>query len=103
MKIFLLSALVALGFASVLDGTKQSKIDLGYPLLTIQAKNGFIACAYIDTKTCDKTKEACAIVSGVKTHQDMLSRPLKAVSKKAFELGLRVGMSGEEALKLLKK
>ncbi len=83
-------------------GLVKRKIDLAYPLLTVKGSKGFLACAYIDSKVCDKTKEACAIVSGVKNHNDMLSRKIIAASKKAIKLGIKIGMTGKEAILLLR-
>ena len=84
------------------DGLSKEKIHLGRPLLIVKGSKGFLACGYINVDVCNKTGEACAIVSGVKTHDDMLEKELKAVSRKAEELGLKVGMKGSEALDLLR-
>ncbi|WP_133468906.1 YunC family protein [Paraglaciecola marina] len=84
------------------DGLEKQKIDLKLPLLTVQGEKGLLACAYVDVATCEKTGEACAIVSGVKTHDDMLSRPVVALSSAAEALGVTKGMSGAEALALLR-
>lgn len=81
---------------------KREKIDLTLPLLTVQGNKGVLACAYVDVGTCDKTGEACAIVSGVKNHQEMLARPIVAVSIAAKALGIEPGMSGAQALELLR-
>jgi uncharacterized protein YunC (DUF1805 family) len=37
-------------------------------------------------------------VTGVKTHDAMLSAEIKAVSTEAARLGVRIGMKGEKAL-----
>lgn len=81
---------------------KRERIELQLPLLTIQGSKGLLACAYVDVKTCEKTGEACAIVSGVKTHDDMLQRPVTQVSKAARQLGVETGMSGAQALHILR-
>jgi len=44
----------------------------------------------------------CAIVTGVKTHDEMLSAEITAVSQEAAKLGVRVGMQGEEALAIFR-
>jgi uncharacterized protein YunC (DUF1805 family) len=49
-----------------------------------------------------RADEACAIVSGVDTHNDMLTATIKAVSKDATKLGIKVGMTGAEAMELLR-
>lgn len=76
--------------------------DLAKPLLIIKERNGFLACAYINPETCDKTGEACAIVSGVNSHDDMRKAKVIAVSTAAGELGITIGESGHQALEKLK-
>jgi uncharacterized protein YunC (DUF1805 family) len=77
-------------------------IQLGLPLLIIKGSKGFLACGYINVEVCNKTGEACAIVTGVKTHDDMLVAEIKAVSNEAEKLGLRIGMKGQEALEMFR-
>jgi uncharacterized protein YunC (DUF1805 family) len=84
------------------QGLDKGHIELGYPLLTIRGAKGFLGCGYINTKACDKTKEACAVVTGVNTHEDMLTAKVKAVSSMAQDLGIEVGMTGQEALSMLR-
>ena len=83
------------------DGCVRERIDLALPLLVIRARRGFLACAYIDLATCERTGEACARVSGVRTHEEMLDAAVQAVTPAAAALGVRPGMSGREALALL--
>jgi len=83
-------------------GLKKERIDLAYPLLIIKGSNGLLSCGYLNIDICDKNDEACAIVFGVKSHDDMLNAELKAVTRKAGKLGLRVGMKGQEALEILR-
>ena len=80
----------------------KERIELAAPLLIVKGRSGFLACGYINTDTCNDTGEACAIVSGVDTHDDMLKALVKAVSKDATELGIKVGMTGEEAIELMR-
>ena len=79
-------------------GLSREHIQLKLPLLIINGSKGFLACSYINVEACNKIGEACAIVTGVKTHDDMLSAEIKTVSNKAEKLGLRIGMKGLEAL-----
>ena len=67
-------------------------------VLMIRGGKGFLGCGYLSVATADKTGDALAIVSGVKTYDDMLTASVKAVSVAAAELGVAVGMSGKEAL-----
>jgi uncharacterized protein YunC (DUF1805 family) len=83
-------------------GLTKEQIQLGLPLLIIKGSKGFLGCGYINAETCNKTGEACAIVTGVKTHEEMLHAEVKAVSTEAARLGVRVGMKGEEALEIFR-
>ena len=82
------------------SGLERSQISLEAPLLIVKGSLGFLGCGYINTDPC--IDEACAIVSGVNTHNDMLKASVKAVSKDATELGVEVGMTGAEAMELLR-
>ena len=83
------------------DFTRE-RIQLQLPLLIIRGTKGFLACGYINVETCNKTGEACAIVTGVSTYEEMPNAEVKAVSTAAGELGARVGMKGEEVLSLFR-
>jgi uncharacterized protein YunC (DUF1805 family) len=84
------------------QGFTKEQIQLQLPLLIIKGSKGFLACGYINVETCNKTDEACAIVTGVKTHDEMLGAEVKAVSTAAEQRGARVGMKGEEVLSLFR-
>jgi uncharacterized protein YunC (DUF1805 family) len=84
------------------EGLIKEQIQLGLPLFVIKGSKGFLGCGYISIETCNKTGEACAIVTGVKTHDEMLDAEIKAVSQEAAKLGVRVGMTGEEALEFFR-
>jgi uncharacterized protein YunC (DUF1805 family) len=70
-------------------------------LLVIQGARGFIGCGYIKIETADKLNEAVALVTKVRSYDDMLNTPVIAVSEKARAIGIEVGVQGSEALKLL--
>ena len=82
------------------SGLETSQISLEAPLLIVKGSLGFLGCGYINVDAC--ANEACAIVSGVNTHNDMLKATIKVVSKDATELGIKVGMTGAEAIELLR-
>jgi uncharacterized protein YunC (DUF1805 family) len=84
------------------DGLTKEKIALKLPLIIIKGTKGFLACGYVNVETCNKIDEACAIVSGVNTHDDMLQAKIKLVSDKAKELGIKEGMTGSEAVELMR-
>ncbi len=70
-------------------------------MLMINGSRGMLACGYIKLETADKLGDALAIVTGVSCYNDMLKKPVVAVSKAATELGIKEGMTGEEALNFL--
>ena len=72
------------------NGYDRERIDLTKPLLIVKGKKGFLACAYINAQACDKIGEACALVTGVSNHDDMLVTKIHAVSQKAADLGVQV-------------
>jgi uncharacterized protein YunC (DUF1805 family) len=101
-KVALLTLVFALSIPSISSGEKSMNDELRYdltkPLLIIKGKNGFLACAYINPETCNKTGEACAIVSGVNDYDDMKKAKIIAVSESAERLGVKVGDLGQKAL-----
>lgn len=70
-------------------------------ILLIKAKNGFLGCGYFDTSVANKFDDAMAIVTGVKTFDDMLKAKVVKASKKAKEIGVKEGMIGEDALAIM--
>lgn len=70
-------------------------------VLIIGAEKGFIGCGYINIEVANKVNDICAIVNGVKTPDDMLGAKVVAVSNAAQKLGIKVGMTGKEALVLM--
>ncbi|MEK6775680.1 MAG: DUF1805 domain-containing protein [bacterium] len=83
-------------------GLSKERIELALPLLIVKGSRGFLACGYVDVETCNKTGEACAIVRGVKSHEDMLGADVQAVSREAENLGVRPGMKGRDALEIFR-
>jgi uncharacterized protein YunC (DUF1805 family) len=81
-------------------GLDREIISLEAPLLIVKAPKGFIGCGYINVNAC--LDEACATVNEVNTHDEMLTATISAASKDAEKLGIRVGMSGAEAIELLR-
>ena len=79
-------------------GLNQFRVDLKLPLILICGNKGILACGYLNVDTFDKTGEAGAIVSGVRTFDDMLTAKIVKVSKAAQEIGIQVGATGIEAL-----
>jgi len=71
------------------------------PLVAIIGSAGFVMCGLLNIDTAEKLNMVAAMVSGVKTFEDVLKAEIKAATSKAKLRGVTVGMKGEEALKLL--
>ena len=71
------------------------------PLLLMVGEKGFIMCGYLNVEVAERLQVAAAMVSGVKSFQDILEAEIKAATSKARELGISLGMKGREALKKL--
>ena len=71
------------------------------PLLLMVGEKGFIMCGYLNVEVAERLQVAAAMVSGVKSFQDVLEAEIKAATSKARELGISLGMKGREALKKL--
>lgn len=78
------------------------KVDLpdSPPLVAIIGEKGFVMCGFLNVDAAEKLGVAAAMISGVKTFDDMLEAEVKAVSSKAEMKGIRRGMTGREALRL---
>ncbi len=79
------------------------KVDLpdSPPLLLIVGRTGFVMCGFLNIDVAEKVNVTAAMVSGVKTFDDVLAAEIKAVTSKAQMKGIKVGMKGEDAVKLL--
>jgi len=69
------------------------------PLLLLIAEKGFVMCGFLNIEAAEKLGVAAAMVSGVKTFEDVLNAQVKAMTSKAEGFGVEVGMKGAEALK----
>ena len=79
------------------------KVDLpdSPPLLLIVGRTGFVMCGFLNIDVAEKVNVTAAMVSGVKTFDDVLAAEIKAVTSKAQMEGVKVGMKGKDAVKLL--
>ena len=79
------------------------KVDLpdSPPLVMIIGQTGFIMCGFLNMEAAEKLNVAAATVSGVKNFEDVLEAEIKAVTSKAERKGIKVGMKGRDAVKLL--
>ena len=71
------------------------------PLLLIVGRTGFVMCGFLDIDVAEKVNVTAAMVSGVKTFDDVLAAEIRAVTPEAQMKGIKVGMKGEDAVKLL--
>ena len=88
------------------DGRKYMalKQNMGnLPLIVVRAKNGYVACSYIDKETAEKVGDIAAFVSGVKDVDDFKRAKIRHVTTWAENIGIREGMSVKKALELMDK
>lgn len=69
------------------------------PLLLIATEKGFVMCGFLNVDAAERLGVAAAMVSGVKTFEDVLKAEVKAATSKAKNLGVKLGMRGLDALK----
>lgn len=87
---------------TIKDHIEYLQFELARPLLVMKAPKGILGCGYINVETCNKTGEACVIVTGVNNFDEMKKAKVVAVSNKATDLGVTVGETGESALDKLR-
>jgi len=71
------------------------------PLLVIKGEKGIIGCGFISVDAAEKLNLPAAIITGVKNFEEMLNKKVVKVSSAGREIGLREGLTGKEALKLI--
>lgn len=69
------------------------------PMVLILAEKGFVMCGLLNMEAAERLGVMAAMVSGVKTFDDVLNAQVKAVTSKAKNIGVEVGMKGSDALK----
>ena len=70
-------------------------------LVLVKTEKGFVMCGYLDIKTAEKLGDAACIVRGVKSVDDLLNAKIVEMTKKAEKLGIKLGVTGREALEKL--
>jgi uncharacterized protein YunC (DUF1805 family) len=70
------------------------------PLIVIRGEKGVVFCGYLNPESAEKLSLSAVIVRGVNTVDEALAKPISYYTKKAEALGVKVGMSGREALRL---
>ncbi|MEM3640640.1 MAG: DUF1805 domain-containing protein [Candidatus Bathyarchaeia archaeon] len=71
------------------------------PLVLVVAEKGFVMCGFLNVTVAERLGVAAAMISGVKTFEDILDAEVKAATPKAESLGVKTGMRGLEALRLM--
>jgi uncharacterized protein YunC (DUF1805 family) len=87
-----------------LDGHELEAIHIPTPntnLLMVKASGGFVGCGYFDVNVANRVGDAVAIVTGVKTIDEVLAASVVRVSDKAREAGVTEGMTGRAAALVL--
>lgn len=72
----------------------------------IISDGGVVACGVVDKDVMERVGAAIAIARGTPEKQlvttaDLLSAKIQDVTKKAYDYGVRVGMTGQQALSIL--
>jgi len=83
------------------NGFTRESIQLGHTLLIVKGSKGVAGCSYLNIDTFERFGEACAIIPAG-DFDKMLDAKVSAVTSEAKALGVEVGMSGREALELLR-
>src|SRR6187200_2552773 len=79
------------------NGLERHEIPLAQTLLLVKGSRGIAACPYLNVEMFEKTGEACIIIPAARI-DGMLDSKVTALTPKARELGIEVGMPGREAL-----
>lgn len=61
------------------------------PLLLIEGEKGFVMCGYLNIDAAESLGATAAVVSGVKSFEDVLNAGIKSSTTKAKDLGLEPG------------
>jgi uncharacterized protein YunC (DUF1805 family) len=75
---------------STFQGLKVELKDLP-PLLLIEGEEGFVMCGYLNIDAAESLGATAAVVSGVKSFEDVLNAEIKISTTKAKALGLEPG------------
>jgi len=70
------------------------------PLLLIVGQTGFVGCGFINIEAAERLNTSAAMVTGVKSFDDVLNAEIKAATSKAKAKGVKVGMTGKDAISL---
>ena len=83
------------------NGLERHEIPLAQTLLLVKGSRGIAACPYLNVDMFEKTGEACIIIPAARI-DGMPDSKVTALTPKARELGIEIGMSGREALEKIR-
>lgn len=72
-------------------------------ILLCKAMGGYVGCGLFNMATADLLNEVAAVVRGVSTPEEILASKVIEVTKAAASIGVQVGMSGAEAIELMRQ
>lgn len=87
-----------------IKGKLVSGIEIKLPnanLVMVTTPKGFICCGYLNLTTAEKLSDAACVVRSVKTIEDLLEAKIVGLTSLAKDLGIKLGMTGKQALELL--
>ena len=61
------------------------------PLILIEGEKGFVMCGYLNAEAAESLGAVAAVVSGVKSFEDVLNAEIRASTTGAKALGLKPG------------
>ena len=70
-------------------------------LIFINVAGGFIGCGFFDMGTFEKLGIPAVKITGVSNLEELLHERIVYVTKAAEKLGIKIGMTGEDALLLM--
>lgn len=82
------------------QGVKATLPDLP-PLILIKGDKGFVMCGYLNIEVAEKLGAIAAIVSGVRTFEDVLNADIKSATNIAKEMGLKPGKRVKDVISIL--
>jgi uncharacterized protein YunC (DUF1805 family) len=79
-------------------GLKVELPESPAPFIMIIGRKGLVCCGFINMDATEKLNVTAAMVSGVKSFDDVLNAEVRAATSKAQTLGIKIGMKGKDAL-----
>ncbi len=92
----------------IIDGCTVIGIVVKLPkttLIAVTTDKGYIMCGALDVKLLNEHLKDRNIIAGraigVRTLEELLEAPLEAVTDTSAELGIKVGMKGRDAIRMM--